>query len=214
MGLKECLLDKLKQSEDGSGVTDYDESLYMNMKIFWDLFSTGQSKSKVTCTTCETISVKDEPFNELLQFFPQPHHDLDQDCTVEDLNAHHCGAQDIDSYQCNICNGRILAKKVTAITTCPPILCIVLGCRKQDGGSIKLSVQFPVSGFNITEEYLQYNLVGTTHHKPRGPDHGHYTSICQSQRSQSHRWFNYDDHEVSISKFTNIKNERVLKSHT
>ena len=173
----------------------------MNMKTFWDLFSTGQSKSTVTCTTCGTISVKDKPFDELLLFFLQPHHDFDQDCTVEDLIAHHCGMQDIDNYQCYICNGRTLAKKVTAITTCPPIFCIVLCRRKQDGGSIKSSVQFPVSGFNITEDDLQYNLVGTIHHKPRGPDHGHYTSICQSQRSRSRNWFNYNDDSVSISKF-------------
>ena len=146
--------------------------------------------------------------------FPQPHHESDLNCTVEDLIAHHCGMQDIDGYQCDCCNGRKLAKKVTAITTCPPILCIVLCRRKQDGGSIKSSVQFHVSGFNITENDLRYNLVGTVHHVPRGPDHGHYTSICQSQRSQSRRWFNYNDHEVSISKFTNMKNDRVLKGHT
>ncbi|KAL3780195.1 hypothetical protein ACHAW5_010280 [Stephanodiscus triporus] len=40
LGLKECLLNKLKQKEDGSSGTDYDESLYMNMKAFWDLLST------------------------------------------------------------------------------------------------------------------------------------------------------------------------------
>ncbi len=34
----------------GSGVTDYDENLYMNMKFFWDLFSTGRLTSTVTCT--------------------------------------------------------------------------------------------------------------------------------------------------------------------
>jgi hypothetical protein len=93
-------------------------------------------------------------------------------------------------------------------------LFIVICCRKQDGGSSKSSVQFPVSGFNITEDDLQYNLVGTIHHKPRGPDHGHYTSICQSQHSQSCNWFNYYDDSVSISKFTSVKNDRVLKSHT
>ncbi len=71
-----------------------------------------------------------------------------------------------------------------------------------------------VSGLNITEDGLQYNLIGTIHHKPSGIDTGHYTSICQSLRSQSHRWFKYDDHHVSISKFTNMKNDRVLKGHT
>ncbi len=219
MGLKECLLDELKQSEDGSGVTisgiDYDESMYMNMKTFWDRFSAGQFTHTVTCKTCGTISVTDEPFNELLLFFPQPHHDLDQDFTVEDLITHHGVTHDIDNYQCNICNGRMVATRVTAITTCPPILCIVLCHRKNDGRSINLAVQFPVSGFNITEDDLQYNLIGTIHHKPRGPDHGHYMSICQSQRSQSRNWFNYNDDKVSISKLTNIKQkDRVLKAHT
>ena len=97
---------------------------------------------------------------------------------------------------------------------CPPILCIVLCHRKLDGGSIKSAVQFHVSGFNITEDDLQYNLVGTVHHRPSGPDHGHYTSICQSQQSQSCSWFNYNDHEVSFSNFTNKWNDKALKAHT
>ena len=214
MALKECLLNELEQKEDGSGVTNYDEGLYTNMKYFWDLFSTGRLTSTVTCTTCGTISTTDDPFDALLLQFPLRHHDSDQDCTVEDLIAHHCEIENISDYQCDHCNGRMLGKKVLAITTCPPILCIVLGRKKQDGGSIKSSVQFPLSGLNITEDGLQYDLVGTIHHTPRGTDSGHYTSICHSLQSQSHRWFKYDDHEVSISRFTSLKNDRVLKSHT
>ena len=126
MGLKQCLLDELTQSEDGSGVTnsdsDYDENLYMRLKTFWGLFSAGQFTHTVTCTACGNVSRTDEPFSELMLTFPQPHHERDQDCTVEDLIAHHCGMQDIDGYQCDCCNGRKLAKKVTAITTCPPHL--------------------------------------------------------------------------------------------
>ncbi len=100
MGLKQCLLDELTQSEDGSGVTTsdaaYDENLYMDMKAFWDLFNTGQFTTTVTCTTCGTVSRTDKPFSELMLTFPQPHHESDQACTVEDLIAHHCGTQDID----------------------------------------------------------------------------------------------------------------------
>ena len=60
--------------------------------------------------------------------------------------------------------------------------CHVVLCRKkQDGGSIKSSVQFPVSGLNITGHELQYDLVGTIHHKQCGIDRFHYTSICQTQ---------------------------------
>ena len=136
---------------------------------------------RVTCTSCGTISTTHEPFDALLLFFPKRHHERHQDCTVEDLIAHHCEMENIPEYECDHCNGRTLGKKVVTITTCPPILCIVLCCKKQDGGSIQSSVLFPVSGLNITEDGLQYNLVGTIHHKPSGPEHDHYTSICQSQ---------------------------------
>jgi hypothetical protein len=108
----------------------------------------------------------------------------------------------------------MLGKRVYAITTCPTILCIVLQRKKQNGGSIKSSVRFPVSGLNITEDGLQYNLVGTIHHKPSGTETGHYTSICHSLQSQSNIWFNYDDDKVSISKFINMKNGKVLKGRT
>jgi ubiquitin C-terminal hydrolase len=99
-------------------------------------------------------------------------------------------------------------------------LCIVLERKKQDGGSINSdggrinsSVNFPVSGFSITEDHLQYNLVGTVHHKPDGHEHGHYTSICHSQRS--HDWYLYDDEHVSYIRFVNkLKKDRVLKQHT
>jgi ubiquitin C-terminal hydrolase len=183
-------------------------------KNFWDLFSTGKLTSTVTCTTCGNISATEVGFDELLLSFPSRHHEHDQDCKLEDLIAHHCDMEHIPEYECEHCNGRMLGKKVVAITTWPRILCIVLCCKKQDGGSIQSSVQFPVSGLNITEDGLQYNLVGTIHHKPSGTDSGHYTSICQGLRSQSHRWFMYNDHQISISKFINMKNDRVLKGHT
>jgi ubiquitin C-terminal hydrolase len=170
------------------------------MKFFWDLFSTGQLTSTVTCTTCGTISTTETPFDALLLQFPEHHHDSDQDCKVEDLIAHHCEIENIPDYQCDHCNGRMLGKKVVAITTCPPTLCIVIGRKKNDGGRIKSSVQFPLIGLDmLTGNGIQYDLVGTIHHKPSGTETGHYTSICHSLRSQSHRWFNYDDHEVSIS---------------
>ena len=64
-----------------------------------------------------------------------------------------------------------------------PLLIVPPSCAlySVDGGSIKSSVQFPVSGFNITEVDLQYNLVGTVHYKQNGPNNGHYTSMCKSQ---------------------------------
>jgi uncharacterized UBP type Zn finger protein len=100
--------------------------------------------------------------------FPQSHHEHDQDCTVEDLIRHYCKPQEIEEYQCDFCQGKRLATKCTVITMCPPILCIVLCRRKQDGDSIKLAVKYPLRGLNIADDDLQYNLVGTVHHKPNG----------------------------------------------
>jgi ubiquitin C-terminal hydrolase len=209
LALRECLLNELTPKEDGSG----DESLYTNMKSFWDLFSSGRLTSTVTCTTCGTISTTNCPFEALLLYFPRGHHVSDQDCSVEDLIAHHCEIEDIPDFQCDHCNGRTLGKRVYAITTCPTILCIVLHRKKQDGRSIKSSVQFPLSGLNITEDGLQYNLVGTVHHKPDGHEHGHYTSICHSQRS--HDWYLYDDERVSHTQFVKKQQKGiVLKRYT
>jgi hypothetical protein len=146
--------------------------------------------------------------------FPQSHHERDQDCTDEDLIRHNCEPQEIEEYQCDFCQGKRLAMKCTVITMCPPILCIVLCRRKQDGDFIKSAVKYPLRGLNIADDDLQYNLVGTVHHKPNGKNHGHYMSICQSQRLQSRIWFNYDDNFVSQSKFYNKQNENVLKLHT
>ena len=59
------------QSEDGSGVTNgntvYDENLYKSMKDFWDLFSTGQLTTTVTCATRGNISTTCIPFSELME---------------------------------------------------------------------------------------------------------------------------------------------------
>jgi len=161
---------------------------------------------------CQVIEHEDENISKLgLPFM----HDLDQDCTLDDFIAHHCETEDIENYQCDICNGRTTGMKETDIIPCLPIVCVVLCHKKQDGRSIKSSVQFSVSGFNIVTEddVQQYNLIGTIHHTPHGSDHGHYTSFCQSQHSRN--WFDYNDDSVSISKFTNMKQkDRVLKVHT
>jgi ubiquitin C-terminal hydrolase len=71
------------------------------------------------------------PLSELMLNFPEAHHEGDQDCTVQDLIEHHCLTQHIPDYQCDFCNVRGLADKVTVITECPSILCVVL-CRKKN----------------------------------------------------------------------------------
>ena len=146
---------------------------------------------------------------------PEAHHEGDQDCTIQDLIKHHCMTQHLPDYECIVCKVRGLANKVTVITECPSILCIVLCRKKMNNESIKSFVQFPISGFKIAEDDLRYNLLGTVHHFPRTTDNGHYTSICQSQQSKSRTWFNYDDDQIKNSHFTNKRmNNQVLKKYT
>ena len=158
MSLKQCLLEELTQSEDGSGVTNgntvYDENIYKSMKDFWDIFTTGQLTTTVTCATCGNISTTREPFSELMLNFPEAHHEGDQDCMVQDLIRHHCMTQHLPDYKCDVCNVRGLANKVTFITECPYIMCIVLCCKKMNGESITPNVQFPISGFKLAEDDL------------------------------------------------------------
>jgi ubiquitin C-terminal hydrolase len=211
--LERSLLDELEQKEDGSSDTDYDEQLYTKMKTFWQLFSGGGTTYTITCTSCTMTSPTVDPFDALLLYFPERHHVSDQDCTLEDLLAYHCETGIVEEYECEICNKRTTGTKKAAITNCPPILCVVLIRKKQNGESIKSSVNFPVSGFSITDNDLQYNLVGTVHHKSDGPEHGHYTSICQAQRLPV--WYYYDDEKVSPIQFVNKQQkERVLKKYT
>jgi len=212
--LEKCLLNELRQIEDGSGDTNYDEELYTNMKRFWGLFSGGQSAITLNCTSCgHTTCGNVDDFDALLLYFPENHHYSDKDCTLDDLLTHHCGTSYLEDYKCNNCNHRATTTKRSVFTNCPPILCIVLERKKQNSGSISSSVNFPVSGFRITEDHLQYNLVGTVHHKRHGDEHGHYTSICHSQRSI--HWYLYDDERVSHTQFINkLKKDRVLKHHT
>ena len=138
------------------------------MKEFWDLFSAGRSTITLTCTSCGNIhSTTDDKFDALLLCFPASHHEADEDCTLEQLIAHYNATELIPNCDCNICNQKTTLSKQIAITTCPPILCVVLCRKKLDGGSITSSVQFPVSGLNITGHELQYDLVGTIHHTPK-----------------------------------------------
>ena len=213
LDLEDCLLNELKQKEDGSNDTDYDDELYTNMMTFWELFRGGQTAETRTCTSCGYTTSGNDDFDGLLLYFPGDHHGSDKDCTLDGLMAHHCGTRCIEDYTCGKCNQRMTLTTKSVFIKCPRILCIVLERKKLDGGSINSSVNFPVSGFRIIEDHLQYNLVGTVHHELDDDDHGHYTLICYSQRSP--HWYLYDDEKVTYEQFVKKQpKDEVLKRLT
>ena len=206
--LEEYLLEELKGGSSG-----IDEELYTKMTRLWQLFSGGKTTDTITCPTCKNASSKVDDFGPLLLYFPDSHHHSDGNCTLDELFAHHCATSNVEDYLCTTCNERLTVTKDTAFTNLPTILCVVLERKKFPEGKIGSSVNFPVSGLSITNNDLQYDLVGTVHYKENGEDHGHYTSICRSQRSNV--WYSYDDERVSTIQFVmKQKPERVLKNFT
>ncbi len=129
--LRECLLEELQPSLDGSNVTKdgstYDAQLHSSMQSFWDLFSTGVYMQKITCTRCKKTSQNEEPFIELILHFPQSHHESDHHAfTLNDLINHHNVTAEINNYQCSICNMPTIARQERFISQYPKIMCIVL----------------------------------------------------------------------------------------
>ncbi len=171
--LRECLLEELQPSLDGSNVTKdgstYDAQLHSSMQSFWDLFSTGVYMQKITCTRCNKTSQKEEPFSKLILHFPQPYHESDHHaCTLSDLISHHNATAEINDYQCSICNMPTIARQERSISQYPKIMCIVLSRWKSNETKINLVVQYPLCG-----------LFGSVQHKANRGKSGHYIAICE-----------------------------------
>jgi hypothetical protein len=75
MALKVCLLKELEPEQVNLNCTasdhPYNRELYMSMRTFWDLFSSGVTTQMVTCFECNNISTQDDQFSELMLKFPQ-----------------------------------------------------------------------------------------------------------------------------------------------
>jgi hypothetical protein len=164
----------------------------------------------VTCTICICITTREELFGKLLVQFPGSHHEAtltNQKCTLNSLIEHHFMQEDLPDYDCLTCNRRTLATLSTRISCYPIMLCIVLGCKKNDDTRITSAVDNPVIDLNPCTIFRshegtvdsKYNLIATVNHKPSKKNEGHYTVVNKSPTLRS--WYKYDDNIVNLVKF-------------
>ena len=209
VALQQYLFDELQNSEKHPGRTNYDEvyddNLYSSMKDFWNLF-VGEITHEYTCTTCKSSSRIREATDYLLLKFPDEFHDSNRNCTVESLIEFMLQDEQVN-LTCNVCSNTS-AIETQKITKYPYFMCIILFRNtfvEDRAGHISSAVQFPAIGFDIRGDNMPYDLFASVHHMPRKSGSGHFTAICRSKNLQSHQWIEYDDHDVSQPKFTNMK---------
>jgi hypothetical protein len=98
----------------------------------------------------------------------------------------------------------------------PVIVCIVLGCKKNDDTRITLAVGYPVWDLNPCTIFGShegmvdsiYNLIATVNHKPSKKNDGHYMAVNKSPTLGS--WYKYDDDIVNLIKFVKGNTNSVL----
>jgi ubiquitin C-terminal hydrolase len=116
------------------------------------MFGSGQITQTDTCTICTCVTTREEPFSKLLMHFPGSHHEAtptNQKCTLNSLIEHHFELEDLPDYDCLTCGRRTLATRRIQISCYPVILCIILGCKKNDDTRITLAVNYPVIDLNL-----------------------------------------------------------------
>ena len=122
------------------------------IQTFWEMFGLGQITQNVTCTICSSVTTRVEPFSKLLLQFPESHHEAtptNWKCTLNSLIGHyHIRQANLPNYDCNYCGKRTLATRRVQISWYPVILCIVLGCKKNDDNRATLAVGYPVWDLN------------------------------------------------------------------
>ncbi len=197
MALKECLLAELKPADGTSVITasgeGYDEKLNSSMQTFWEMFGLGQITHNVTCTICSSITTRVEPFSKLLLQFQESHHEAtptNWKCTLHSLIEHyHFGQEDLPDYDCNYCGKKTLATQRIQISWYPVILCIALGCKKNDDTRITSAVNYPVWDLNPCTIFgshegtvdSKYNLIATINNGASKNNDGHYTAVSKVQ---------------------------------
>ncbi len=148
MALKKCLLEELEPVGNRSDVTANnlacDEHLHSSVQTFWDLFSSGQITQMTTCIECKNVSTKEELFSKWLLYFPQAHHEKDQNCTLNDFIHHDTMQGVLPNYMCICCNKQAPATLCPWISQYFIVSCIVLCCKKDNDISIRLAVKYPV----------------------------------------------------------------------
>ena len=187
---KDSLLDKVRVQRCNNN--DDDDDLKTSITNYFDMFDSGLVEKSIQCSMCNGIAKEQTPFEELLLYFDQIHHDRNSknnSCYLGDmLKSYSTDFVSNLECKCQACNEATRMIVQNCICCYPEILCIFL-CRNsfKDGteGKILLLVDFPVENFKPNEHLgineatddTTYYLVASVNHHPRPNNQGHYTVI-------------------------------------
>ena len=219
---KDSLLDEVRAQSCNNN--DDDDNLKTSITNYFDMFDSGLVEKSIQCSMCNGIAKEQTPFEELLLYFDQIHHDRNSknnSCYLGDMLKSY--STDFDSNlerECQACKQRMQTVEQNRIVRYPEILCIVL-CRSiASERRILSSVNFPVENFqpsmylglNDENDDTTYDLIASVNHQRQPNGGGHYYAICQ--QNILGRWYKYDDKNVEAVKLTRAKGiPTVLKTH-
>lgn len=180
----------------------------------------GSLSSMITCSKCDKVSDKTDPFLDVSIDIPHTsifvHVDENskdailRNCSLHDCLKRFCRKETLtytDTYLCGGCNNSNEAVKHLQFSKLPEVLCIHLKrfhwdetkCRK-----LSSYVDFPVDNELDMQEYCTKDVLGGTvyklaglvqHHGPKLAS-GHYTAFAQHPDAMG-VWAHYDDANVT-----------------
>ena len=193
---------------------EHEDALKRTMTEFWDLFAHGSTTYSTQCHVCQTLSIEEQPFTELILYFDERYHQQGNNttnaCSLGDLMKNSSSAGDtIDDYNCRVCNQKTKATRTNSVHQYPKVLCIALSRASYGDKLVRTSVDFPIVNFkpkdysNVQEntDDVAYDLLATVCHIPR-TNGGHYIAICKQHHSGV--WYSYNDDQVEKSDFTKL----------
>jgi len=163
----------------------------------------GLYRVQYACTACSAVHSRWEPFNTLKIHAGH--------ASIESALKHEFKEEDMEDYNCEACNKKILAKKTVSIWRLPKVLILTLkrftpmGTRdnspfEYDGNNISFESTFS-SESQEESKFKQYKVFATVDHHGSHMG-GHYVSQCFNPVWK--KWHLYDDetaHDISEPKF-------------
>lgn len=170
-----------------------------NENFIKNLFK-GTQSSKIKCLTCDSVTTKNEPFLD----FPIEVKENEATDVQKVLYRFHQREllNSSNKFYCNVCCGLQEAERIVGIKSLPKILALHLKRFKYSetqNTNIKLfnKIEYPLilevqSTFDRNVK-KSYELTGVVMHMGGGPQHGHYVSLCKTEKFG---WLFFDDETV------------------
>ena len=160
----------------------------------------GTQSSKIKCLTCDSVTTNNEPFLD----FPievNENETTDIQKILQDFHQREI-LNSSNKFYCNVCCGLQEAERVVGIKDLPHVLALHLKRFKyseEQNTNVKLfnRIDYPLvlnvhSTFDQSSS-KQYELIGIVMHMGGGPQHGHYVSLCKTEKFG---WLFFDDETV------------------